>query len=77
VRTYYRQYMGLVGLDGRAFILINAFAAEYLDDTQAATSRIRWQTQPFQVCDGGDSFWSVEADPETGGFRAFAFDGSA
>jgi hypothetical protein len=63
---YKRQYAGFIQ-DGRRLILVNASCAEDLD----------WATQPLIVQDGGDCFFRVTYEPESGSFEHFEVNGEA
>jgi len=65
---YYMQYVGLIYLNGRRTVYVNAFDKSYV----ASLNRLRtqvdgndtfpWRMVPIVVCDGGWRFWSVEYD---------------
>lgn len=62
--AYHRQYVGVL-VGGRRLIYVNAFPVAHAEDTRV----------PFEVCDGGASFWGVLFDPETAAFSDLAFNG--
>ncbi len=77
LRTYYRQYFGLVMLDGTRVIFVNAVHPLALQGSARDGQAPDWRLSPIQVCDGAMGFWNVEYDPIGRRFRAFGFDGSA
>jgi hypothetical protein len=80
--NYYRQYIGLVRAGNQRAIYINAFPREDLSSMNDLLRRVpkrskfdpdttAWREVPIAPCDGGDSFWSLEYDPNTRTFREF------
>jgi hypothetical protein len=63
---FYMQYIGIV-IKGKKSIYINAFA-----DSEPPKY---WKEKAVIVCDGGESFWGVLYDVETGNFSELAFNG--
>lgn len=64
VRTYFRQYAGLV-IEDRQYIYINALAR-----TEAINN---WREKPVMACEGGMAYWGVLYDPSSGKFFDLAF----
>jgi hypothetical protein len=65
--SFYRQYAGFVA-GGRKIVYVNFFPKDI--DPQ-------WRTRAVGVCDGGESFWGVEFEVDTGKFVNAAFNGFA
>ena len=63
---FYMQYIGVV-IKGKKSIYINAFA-----DSEPPKN---WKEKAVIVCDGGEDFWGVLYDVETGKFSELAFNG--
>ena len=65
--SFYRQYAGFIA-GGRKIVYVNLFPKDI--DPQ-------WRTRAVGVCDGGESFWGVEFEVDTGKFVNAAFNGNA
>jgi hypothetical protein len=65
---YKRQYAGIIDSDGRNLILVNAFCDAGGTD---------WQSEPVLVLDGGDCYFHVSYDTDTGTFSGLAVNGEA
>jgi hypothetical protein len=68
IASYFRQYAGLIDSDGRQTIFVNAFCDTVTSD---------WQTEPVLVMDGGDCFFTVTYNVETGTFTGLTINGEA
>jgi hypothetical protein len=68
---YFRQYAGIV-LGGHKIIYVNA-----LCETAGNKYETYWRERFVQVFDGGDCYWSVRYDPETGRFSELMVNGVA
>jgi hypothetical protein len=68
---YKRQYVGLV-LAGRKVIYANFVCTSVVEE-----SFPNWQSQPVQVDDGGDCFFQVDYDVESGEFSNLMVHGEA
>ncbi|MEY2495728.1 MAG: hypothetical protein QOJ45_2220 [Verrucomicrobiota bacterium] len=64
-----RQYIGVTSR-GRRLIYINAF-----QESMAVALETNWRKKAFTICDGGDAFWGVAFDPNTGHFLYLGFNG--
>jgi hypothetical protein len=64
-----RQYVGVISR-GRRLIYVNAFS-----ENMAAALETDWKKKAFTVCDGGDAFWGVAFNPNTGKFLYLGFNG--
>jgi len=71
VQDYKRQYAGLI-VKERKIIYVNGFLSGKEDRGSAI-----WRTNPVVVCDGGNSFFGVEYDPQTKTFQSLGFNGVA
>jgi len=69
VSTYLRQYAGVIDSDGRQTIFVNAFC----DDAGIES----WQSEAVLVMDGGDCFFTVTFNVETGTFTELMINGDA
>jgi len=69
IQDYGRQYAGLI-VQERKLIYVNGFLSGYRELEG-------WRTNPVVVCDGGNSFFGVEYDPQTKSFQSLAFNGVA
>jgi len=69
IQDYRRQYAGLI-VQERKLIYVNGF----LSGNRELEG---WRTNPVVVCDGGNSFFGVEYDPQTKSFQSLAFNGVA
>jgi hypothetical protein len=79
--AYLRQYIGTVRWNGERTIYVNAFHRRHLEalnDARAQIARqqgrsvsdtVAWRLVPLVVCDGGEAFFGIEYDPQTGRFR--------
>ena len=65
--SFYRQYAGFIS-NGRKIVYVNLFPKN--TDTE-------WKSRAVVVCDGGEQFWGVEFEVETGKFVNAAFNGFA
>jgi hypothetical protein len=65
---YVRQYVGVVA-GGRRLLYLNLFHESALADVP------EWQSRAVVVCDGGDRFWGISYDLESGTFGEPAFNG--
>jgi len=74
IKDYCFQYVGLV-INSKKYIYINAFQVESAHDLE--TFFKDWKTNPIIACDGGDSFWGVLYDMETGLFAQLSINGVA
>jgi hypothetical protein len=74
IKDYCFQYVGLV-INNKKYIYINAFQIESAHDLDSFYKD--WKTSPVIVCDGGDSFWGVLYDLETGLFTKLSINGAA
>ena len=74
IKDYCFQYVGLV-INDKKYIYINAFQIESVHDLN--TFYKDWETSPIIACDGGDSFWGVLFDLETGLFTQLSINGVA
>lgn len=63
--SFYRQYAGFIA-GGRKIVYVNLFPKE--PDSY-------WRSRAVVVCDGGEQFWGVEFEVETGQFVNAAFNG--
>jgi hypothetical protein len=72
IKDYCFQYVGLV-INDKKYIYINAFQIESAQDLK--TIYKDWKTSPIVACDGGDSFWGVLYDLETGLFIQLSING--
>jgi hypothetical protein len=78
---YVRQYLGLVRLNGKRTVYVNAIDKGYiaslnrmrrqLSHEPAASSgdTVSWRLVPIVVCDGGGRFWGVEYDQDSQKFK--------
>jgi hypothetical protein len=66
LNDYYRQYMG-VTLGNRRLIYINALHQRGVD--------AMWQTQAFNICDGGLAAWGAVYDVDAASFEDFRTNG--
>lgn len=78
--TYYRQYVGLVHLNGKRTIFVNAFDRKFIaslnrmraqvanGNRSSSADTVTWRKDPIVVCDGGERFWGIEYDPEQQSF---------
>ena len=74
LETYAFQYIGVVR-NGKKFIYINAFPANYAERKDLYTKD--WTKQPIIVHDGGNGFWGVLFDVEKQEFSSLSINGSA
>jgi hypothetical protein len=63
--SFYRQYAGFIA-GGRKIIYVNLFPKRIAPD---------WQSRAVVVCDGGEQFWGVEFEVDTGQLVNAAFNG--
>jgi hypothetical protein len=63
--SFYRQYAGFIA-GGRKIIYVNLFPKRIDPD---------WRSRAVMVCDGGEQFWGVEFEVNTGQFVNPAFNG--
>lgn len=68
VNDFNRQYIGIV-TKGKRYIYINAYPVE--------SDSVLSDTPVNQICDGGDAYWGVLYDIESGNFVDLAFNGLA
>jgi hypothetical protein len=68
VNDFYRQYIGVVAM-GKRYIYVNAYPVE--------ADSVLSDTPVNQICDGGDAYWGVLYDVESGIFVDLAFNGLA
>lgn len=66
VNDYHRQYVGILR-GGQRFIYINAL---YNGNVDAS-----WQSQAFNICDGGPAAWGCIYNPDADAFDAFRING--
>lgn len=66
LETFNRQYMGIV-VQGRKILYISFFSKTSID--------MDWKREPAKVFDGGDIFWRIEYDPESGTFSNYQANG--
>jgi hypothetical protein len=64
--NFYRQYAGFMA-GGRKIIYVNLFPK---------STDPKWRSRAAVVCDGGEQFWGVEFEVDTGQFVNPAFNGS-
>ena len=65
--SYYRQYVAIM-VKGRKLIYINGLCTNPPSN---------WRNKLTDVCDGGDCFWGVIYDPDTGKFSDLQVNGVA
>jgi hypothetical protein len=63
--SFYRQYAGFIA-GGRKIIYVNLFPKRIDPD---------WQSRAVIVCDGGEQFWGIEFEVDTGQLVNAAFNG--
>jgi hypothetical protein len=63
--SFYRQYAGFIA-GGRKIIYVNLFPKRVDPD---------WRSRAVMVCDGGEQFWGVEFEVDTGQLVNAAFNG--
>lgn len=72
LKNYAFQYTGLI-IKNKKYIYINAFKLYTPEDL--TTIYKNWKTSPIIVCDGGESYWGVLYDLETGQFTQLSMNG--
>ncbi len=72
IKNYCFQYVGFV-INNKKYIYINALQMESVQDLK--TIYKDWKTSPIIICDGGNSFWGVIYDLETGLFTQLSING--
>jgi hypothetical protein len=72
IRNYCFQYVG-IAINSKKYIYINAFQIESEQDLKIFFKD--WKTNPVVVCDGGESFWGVLYDIESGQFIQLSING--
>jgi len=73
---YRRQYVGLVGSDGRRRLLVNAFPGPRWP-LGTSFDFGRWREELVSVSDGGFWFWHAEFDADSGRLLRLAPNGDA
>jgi hypothetical protein len=59
LKRYGYQYIGVI-IDKKKYIYINAFLIESKNDFE--TYYKNWETEPINICDGGNSYWGILFD---------------
>jgi len=74
IENYCFQYVGFV-INNKKYIYVNALKMESEEDLK--TIYKDWKTSPIIICDGGDSFWGIIYDLETGLFTQLSINGAS
>jgi hypothetical protein len=74
LNSYCYQYLGLL-INNKRYIYINAFQFDSKDDLN--TFFKEWESNPIIACDGGESYWGVLYEIDSGKFTQLSINGVA